>query len=158
MPDIMMVLLVVASAIVYIVYRYGVKKSPCSGCCHCATQKPLFPHDKAVWHACYQAQKQEKSSLDLCAFMQSPKESNRRTIPLRQMQIGQTATVTAITAQKELGRRIRDMGLVPGATVEVIGRAPLKDPVALQLQGFTLTLRNNEADWITVALSKDTPP
>lgn len=75
-----------------------------------------------------------------------------RTINLRQMQIGETATVTAIAAQGELGRRIRDMGLVPGATVEIVGRAPLKDPVALQLQGFTLTLRNNEADWITVTL------
>ncbi|MCM1128359.1 MAG: ferrous iron transport protein A [Alistipes senegalensis] len=82
-----------------------------------------------------------------------------RTINLRQMQIGETATVTSITAQGELGRRIRDMGLVPGATVEIIGRAPLKDPVALQLQGFTLTLRNNEADWITVTLpSEKNPP
>ena len=42
------------------------------------------------------------------------------------------------------------MGLVPGAEVEVIGRAPLRDPVALRLPGFTLSLRNNEADFILV--------
>lgn len=42
------------------------------------------------------------------------------------------------------------MGLVPGVEVEVAGRAPLKDPVALRLKDFTLTLRNNEADYITV--------
>ena len=50
----------------------------------------------------------------------------------------------------QLGRRIRDMGLIPGAEVEVVGRAPLRDPVALRLPGFTLSLRNNEADYIVV--------
>ena len=34
--------------------------------------------------------------------------------------------------------------------VEVVGRAPLRDPVALRLPGFTLSLRNNEADYIVV--------
>lgn len=77
-------------------------------------------------------------------------EQRGSTINLRQMRVGQTAMITAVAAQGELGRRIRDMGIVPGATVEIVGRAPLKDPVALRLQGFTLTLRNNEADWITV--------
>ena len=73
------------------------------------------------------------------------------TINLRQMHVGQKATIATISAQGELGRRIRDMGLVPGATIEIMGKAPLRDPVALRLQGFTLALRNNEADWITVA-------
>ncbi|SBW09061.1 FeoA family protein [uncultured delta proteobacterium] len=77
-------------------------------------------------------------------------EQSGSTINLRQMRVGQTAVIAAVAAQGELGRRIRDMGIVPGAAVEIVGRAPLKDPVALRLQGFTLTLRNNEADWITV--------
>jgi ferrous iron transport protein A len=42
------------------------------------------------------------------------------------------------------------MGLVSGTEIEIVGRAPLKDPVAIRLRGFTLTLRNNEADHITV--------
>ena len=70
---------------------------------------------------------------------------------LRQMRVGEKAVVAAVAAQGEMGRRIRDMGLVPGVAVEIVGRAPLKDPVALRLQGFTLTLRNNEAGWITVS-------
>lgn len=77
---------------------------------------------------------------------------SQQTIPLRALQVGQKAIITGIAAQGELGRRIRDMGLVPGADVEVVGRAPLKDPVALRLKGFTLSLRNNEADYITVSV------
>ncbi len=73
-------------------------------------------------------------------------------IPLRELQVGQKAHISQVTASGELGRRIRDMGLIPGAEVEVTGRAPLRDPVALRLTGFTLSLRNNEADHITVEI------
>lgn len=75
-----------------------------------------------------------------------------RILPLRKMQVGQRAKVVAVDAAGEMGRRIRDMGLVPGAELEVMGRAPLRDPVALRIGGFTLTLRNNEADYILVEM------
>ena len=71
-------------------------------------------------------------------------------ISIRQMTKGQKAVIVGIEAEGELGRRIRDMGLIPGAEVQVVGRAPLKDPVALRLKGFTLSLRDNEAGHITV--------
>lgn len=71
-------------------------------------------------------------------------------IGLRQLRINQQARIVAVQAQGDLGRRIREMGLIPGTRITVIGRAPLKDPVALRLMDFTLTLRNNEADHILV--------
>ncbi|GHV53648.1 iron transporter FeoA [Deltaproteobacteria bacterium] len=76
-------------------------------------------------------------------------------ISLRRVRVGEKATIAAVSAQGELGRRIRDMGIVPGIAVEVVGRSPLRDPVALRLQGFTLTLRNNEADRISVIPLED---
>ena len=69
---------------------------------------------------------------------------------LRRLAVGQKAEIVEVRASGEMGRRIRDMGLVPGATVEIKGRAPLKDPVALRINDFTLMLRNNEADYIRV--------
>ena len=69
---------------------------------------------------------------------------------LRRLAPGQKANIVRINAYGELGRRIRDMGLVPGVTVSVVGRAPLHDPVALRLSGVTITLRNNEADYISI--------
>ncbi len=73
-------------------------------------------------------------------------------LTLRQAQVNQKLRICSVGAQGELGRRIRDMGLIPGAEVTVVGKAPLKDPVALRLRDFTLTLRNSEADFITVEL------
>jgi len=71
-------------------------------------------------------------------------------IPMRSMLSGQKGVISKVKADGELGRRIRDMGLVPGTPIEVRGRAPLKDPVAIRVRDFTLTLRNNEADHILV--------
>ncbi len=75
-----------------------------------------------------------------------------KTIGLRELSKGQKAVIVSVNAGGELGRRIRDMGLIPGSDIEIVGRAPLKDPVALRLKNFTLTLRNNEADFINVEI------
>lgn len=75
------------------------------------------------------------------------------TVNMRQMKRNQSGIISKIKANGELGRRIRDMGLTPGTHITVQGRAPLKDPVALRLMGFTLTLRNSEADHIQVEVT-----
>lgn len=76
------------------------------------------------------------------------KKMNR--LAMRSMQDNQSGTIIAIKTGGELGRRIRDMGLVPGTEIRIQGRAPLYDPVALRVRGFTLALRNSEADHIDV--------
>lgn len=69
---------------------------------------------------------------------------------LRNMRINQSGVIVAVKVGGELGLRIREMGLVPGTEITIKQRAPLNDPVALRVMGGTLTLRNNEADYIEV--------
>ena len=76
--------------------------------------------------------------------------SECKSIGVREMKEGQKGRILRIGADGELGRRIRHMGLIPGVEVEVVGHAPLRDPVALRLSGVTLALRNREADYISV--------
>ena len=76
-------------------------------------------------------------------------------IPLRKMKKNQAGKIKSVKAKGELGRRIRDMGLISGTDFMVIGRAPLYDPVALKMKGFTLTLRNSEADFITCEIEDE---
>jgi ferrous iron transport protein A len=73
-------------------------------------------------------------------------------INLRNMRINQSGTIVAVKVGGELGRRIREMGLVPGTEITIKQRAPLNDPVALRVMGGTLTLRNNEANHIEVEI------
>ncbi len=69
-------------------------------------------------------------------------------VPLRRMAKGQRGIIHRVNASGEIGRRILDMGLVPGTPFQVQGRAPLKDPVAIRIRSFTLMLRNSESDFI----------
>ena len=69
---------------------------------------------------------------------------------MRQMTKDQAGNISRVNADGELGRRIRDMGFVPGTEIKMQGRAPLNDPISLKIMGFTLTLRNREADFIEV--------
>lgn len=74
-------------------------------------------------------------------------------INLREMKVDQAGVITSIKAAGEMGRRIREMGLVPGKEIRIQGKAPLYDPVSLRVMGFTLTLRNNEADHVQVEVN-----
>ena len=71
-------------------------------------------------------------------------------ISMRKMAANQIGTIARVKGGGEVGVRIREMGLVPGADIQIVGRAPLNDPVHIKLYGNNLTLRNNEADHIMV--------
>lgn len=72
------------------------------------------------------------------------------TTELRKLPTGKRGRVVRVNAEGETARRLREMGLVAGAEVEMKGRATFLDPLALRLSGFTLALRNCEADTVTV--------
>lgn len=75
-----------------------------------------------------------------------------KNINLGEMSIGQKGIIRNINTNGMINQRIRDMGLVPGAQVTVIGKAPLKDPVAIRIFDTTIALRNREADFIKVEI------
>lgn len=73
-----------------------------------------------------------------------------KLVNLRKMKVGEKGKIARVEAHGEVNQRIRDMGLIPGAPIAVVGKAPLRDPVALRLFGVTISLRNSEADHIIV--------
>ena len=74
----------------------------------------------------------------------------KKTIGMREMSDNQRGIIKKLKSGGEIVHRIREMGIVPGAEIMILGRAPLRDPVAIKVKDFTLTLRNNEADFILV--------
>jgi ferrous iron transport protein A len=79
----------------------------------------------------------------------------KKIINMRRMSDNQKGIIRKVSAAGEMGRRIREMGLVPNTQIQIQGRAPLRDPVAVKVMDYVLTLRNNEADFIRVEV--DTP-
>ena len=69
---------------------------------------------------------------------------------LKQVKIGGTATVVKLHGEGALRRRIMDMGITKGVEVYVRKVAPLGDPIELNVRGYELTLRKEDADLIEV--------
>ena len=69
---------------------------------------------------------------------------------LADLEPGSAARVEAVDADTSIGRRLLDLGFVPGTEVRVLRRAPLGDPVEYELRGYRLCLRRTEAQQIRV--------
>jgi ferrous iron transport protein A len=63
---------------------------------------------------------------------------------------GSVARVAAVDVRSPIGRRLLDLGFVPGTEVRVVRRAPLGDPVEYELRGYRVCLRRSEARQIEV--------
>ena len=69
---------------------------------------------------------------------------------LRQAKPGQTVRVKKLHGEGALRRRIMDMGITKGVEIFVRKAAPLGDPIELNLRGYELSLRKDDADMIEV--------
>lgn len=63
-----------------------------------------------------------------------------------------SARVVAVDTAGSGGLRLLEMGIVPGARVLVLNRAPLGDPIRIFVSNYHLALRREEARSIQVAL------
>ncbi|MBM6775007.1 FeoA family protein [Olsenella profusa] len=70
---------------------------------------------------------------------------------LKDVKVGESATVAALTGAGALKRRIMDMGLTKGTRVYVRKVAPLGDPIELTVRGYELSIRKEEAASVEVA-------
>jgi Fe2+ transport system protein FeoA len=72
---------------------------------------------------------------------------------LNRLGIGQSGTVVKVEADRELRRRLMEMGFCAGTEVEVIRRSPFGDPIELKLRGYCLSLRDEQAKCVSVSPS-----
>ena len=68
------------------------------------------------------------------------------------LKIGENAKVLSVGGEGDLRRHFLDMGLTPGASVTLENRAPMGDPLELNVRGYSLSLRQSEASGIEVEL------
>jgi ferrous iron transport protein A len=69
---------------------------------------------------------------------------------LDQLRAGQRASILTIAGSDAIVQRLLEMGLFEGEEIEVVGFAPLGDPMEIRLRDYRLSLRRSEAARITV--------
>ena len=65
---------------------------------------------------------------------------------LKQLAVGKSGRVTAVLGAGALRRHLLDMGITPGTALTVRKAAPLGDPLELELRGYVLTIRLDDAE------------
>lgn len=69
---------------------------------------------------------------------------------LKDVKVGQNATVVKLHGEGAVKRRIMDMGITKGTHVYVRKVAPLGDPIEVTVRGYELSLRKDEASCVEV--------
>jgi len=72
---------------------------------------------------------------------------------LDELDIGQSATITAIDGDGPLVQRLMALGLLEGSEISVIRRALGGDPIEVEVMGYALSLRRAEASRVVVSPS-----
>ena len=71
------------------------------------------------------------------------------------MDIGREAVVLRVGGEGSTRMHFLGMGLIPGARLKVVGRAPMGDPIEILIHGYALTLRKADAADIEVHLLEE---
>jgi ferrous iron transport protein A len=69
---------------------------------------------------------------------------------LSKAHLGKRGVITKVKSGF-LAAKMADLGLFEGNEIEVIFKAPLGDPLAVAVSGTVVSLRLEEAEWITIA-------
>ena len=70
---------------------------------------------------------------------------------LRDVKVGQTASVVKLHGEGAVKRHIMDMGITKGVSIFVRKVAPLGDPMELNVRGYELSVRKGDAEMIEIA-------
>lgn len=78
---------------------------------------------------------------------QTPPSATTPVVALADLRCGHRATVVGMAAGAPLAtsRRLVDLGFTAGTEVEVVRRAPLRDPVIYRLRDYEICLRRDQA-------------
>lgn len=75
---------------------------------------------------------------------------NHAHIPLHRLKTGERGIVSALELTGNMRRRMLDLGMVVGTTVESLGRSPSGDPTAYLIRGSVIAVRAEDAAKISV--------
>jgi Fe2+ transport system protein FeoA len=69
---------------------------------------------------------------------------------LSKMRVGQKGRIHRVELPADYEQRLAELGMMPGADIEVVRVAPLGDPIAVECQGMCVGMRLSEAGSILV--------
>ena len=78
------------------------------------------------------------------------RRNNMDNMTLNKMKPGDKGKIIKIKISGASGRRLMDLGFIPGSRFKIIRNAPLIDPVELEIRENNVSIRHAEAEYIEV--------
>ena len=69
---------------------------------------------------------------------------------LAELKVGGKAKILSVDADANIKRRLQDIGLINGTTVECLYKSPLGDPKAFLIRGAVIALRCEDSNNILI--------
>ncbi len=82
--------------------------------------------------------------------MRALKRAKPRGIPLSDLRVGESARVVSMDLDEETAWKFMEMGFGVGRRLRLVRRAPLGDPMELELLGYHLAVRSEDVEGILV--------
>lgn len=114
---------------------------------------------RGVGYRCLEADRTKECRLCIESCLKNLEEGTDMRHPggrltdAARLRPGERGTIEKIAAQSVLRKRLTEMGVARGATIEAVRVAPLGDPIDFKIKGYHLTLRKNEASAIEVRIA-----
>jgi ferrous iron transport protein A len=89
-------------------------------------------------------------------FVIQPQESVIRkvwpmvAVSLDEVSVGSTVRVRDVAGGDAVAIRLLEMGVTPGVEIRLVGKAPFGDPLELELRGYRLSIRRQEAARVAI--------
>ena len=74
---------------------------------------------------------------------------------LDELKKGESAIISQIDGDDSLTMRLYEMGLMEDEPIELIGAAPLGDPLEFSIRGYRLSLRKSEAARVQIEVKAE---
>ena len=74
---------------------------------------------------------------------------------LSEFRVGETGIVDIVNGEGKVRRRLFDMGITPGCEITLRKKAPLGDPLEIQLRGYELTILKAEASLVVMEMKEN---
>ncbi len=88
---------------------------------------------------------------DVCATFADMDHADNKVIRLSALPAGKTARIHSY-GESRVELVLMEMGCVPGTSVQMDRKAPLGDPLAIRVAGYSLALRKRDADQVWVEI------
>jgi ferrous iron transport protein A len=72
------------------------------------------------------------------------------TVSLDDISVGSTVRVRDVAGGDAVAIRLLEMGVTPGVEIRLVGKAPFGDPLELELRGYRLSIRRQEAARVAI--------